>query len=98
MEPWVKLCQKYHPEIKIVGLTFMATPGAMLIVEALKRSGKDLTREKFIDTLESIENFETGVVPYPVSLSKTDHRANKRGTFFHMKPDKTIVAIGDQWK
>ena len=47
-----------------------------LIVEALKRSGRDLTREKFISALESIKNMKSGIFP-SVSLSPQDHDASK---------------------
>lgn len=97
MEPWVKLCKKYHPDVKITSLTFTTTPGALLIVEALKRCGRDLTWQNFLGAIESIQNFDVGVLPYPVGFTKTDHQANKRGTFFRILPNKAIEAIGDTW-
>jgi ABC-type branched-subunit amino acid transport system substrate-binding protein len=41
-------------------LTYSA---ARLLVEALKRTGKDLTREKFVATLESFYEYRTGLTP-----------------------------------
>ena len=40
-----------------------ALAAAKVFVEALKRAGQDLTREKLIGALESLYDFETGVTP-----------------------------------
>jgi len=46
---------------------------AQLVVEGLKRTGPDLTREGFIKALESIKDWSGGLLP-PISYSNTDHR------------------------
>jgi ABC-type branched-subunit amino acid transport system substrate-binding protein len=40
-----------------------AYSSAVLLVEALKQVGRDLTREKLVSTLESIQGFDPGLVP-----------------------------------
>lgn len=40
-----------------------AYSSAILLVEALKQSGRELTRQKLVSTLESIQGFEPGLVP-----------------------------------
>lgn len=40
-----------------------AYAAGMLLVEALKRTGRDLSRRKLIATLETVQGFETGLVP-----------------------------------
>lgn len=40
-----------------------AYAAAQLLVEGLKRSGRDLTRRKLLDTLEGVQGFDTGVLP-----------------------------------
>jgi Periplasmic binding protein len=47
-----------------------ALAAAKIIVEALRRSGRDVSRERLIDALETIQDFHTGLVP-PVSFSTT---------------------------
>jgi len=44
-------------------LQLPAYSSAILLVEALKRIGRDPTRQKLVDTLESIQGFEPGLVP-----------------------------------
>ena len=43
-------------------------------LEAIRRAGMDLTREKFIDALETIKNFDTGVT-FPITYSQDNHEA-----------------------
>jgi len=40
-----------------------AYSSAVLLVEALKQTGRELTRQKLVATLEAIQHFETGLVP-----------------------------------
>ena len=49
------------------------------MVEALKRAGPDLTREKFINALNSLKNFDTGLLSAPISFSPEDHAGVKSG-------------------
>ena len=42
----------------------LAFAAAKVFVEALKRAGQDLTREKLITALEGFYDFETGVTPH----------------------------------
>ena len=48
---------------------------AKVLVEGLRRAGKDLTREKFIAAMEDIREFDAG--GYTVSFSPTDHNGSK---------------------
>ena len=48
---------------------------AKVLVEGLRRAGKDLTREKFIAAMEEIRDFDVG--GYTVSFSPTDHNGSK---------------------
>jgi len=47
-----------------------ALAAAKIFVEALRRAGRDVTRERLIDALETLQDFHTGVIP-PVSYSAT---------------------------
>jgi len=48
---------------------------AKVLVEGLRRAGPDLTREKFINAMEQIRDFDVG--GYTVSFSPTDHNGSK---------------------
>jgi ABC-type branched-subunit amino acid transport system substrate-binding protein len=47
-----------------------AIAAAKILIEALRRAGRDVTRERLVDALETLQDFHTGLVP-PVSYSAT---------------------------
>jgi branched-chain amino acid transport system substrate-binding protein len=48
---------------------------AKVLVEGLRRTGQDLTREKFINAMEQIRDYDVG--GFTVSFSPTDHSGSK---------------------
>jgi ABC-type branched-subunit amino acid transport system substrate-binding protein len=63
---------------KFDSLSFTSLEGyiaAKIFVEGLKRSGKDLTRTKFISSLEQINDFDMG--GFKVNFSAENHNASK---------------------
>jgi branched-chain amino acid transport system substrate-binding protein len=60
--------------------------GAMVFVEALKRAGRDLTREKFIAAMESIKDFGTGGLTNPASFSAKQHQGSKTIRVYKILP------------
>jgi ABC-type branched-subunit amino acid transport system substrate-binding protein len=57
------LAEKYKLPQKHLAAQVTAYSGAKVLVEALKRSGKDLSREKLIQTLEGFYQYPTGLTP-----------------------------------
>jgi branched-chain amino acid transport system substrate-binding protein len=51
----------------------IAFAAAQLVVEGLRRSGPELSRETFIAALEGMRDWTAGLLP-PISYSPTDHR------------------------
>src|SRR5262249_60286015 len=54
-----------------------ALASARTVIEGLQRSGRDLTRAKFVAALAALQNFETGLVP-PISFGP-NRRTGMRG-------------------
>jgi branched-chain amino acid transport system substrate-binding protein len=74
-----KYLAKYYPSTPPSFVSFEGFVDAMVIVEGLKRAGKDLTREKFISAIESIHNLNVGLGPKLVlNFSATDHKGFDR--------------------
>ena len=65
---------KYSPEVTLNNIVLYGYVMAELTVEGLKRAGEDLTRESFVQGLESIRNYQCSVCMTKVSLSESDHR------------------------
>ena len=70
------LLKKHYPNTKFDAFTVFGTGGPLVIIDALKKAGRDLTREKFIDILETqYTNWEPDnyIGAVPLSFSKTNH-------------------------
>jgi branched-chain amino acid transport system substrate-binding protein len=70
-----KYLTKYYPAQPPTFVSFEGFVDAMVVVEGLKRAGKDLTREKFISAIESIHMMNVGLGPKLVlNYSATEHK------------------------
>ncbi len=70
-----KYLAKYYPNEPPTFVSFEGFVDAMVVVEGLKRAGKEITREKFITAIESIHDMNVGLGPRLVlSYSATDHK------------------------
>jgi ABC-type branched-subunit amino acid transport system substrate-binding protein len=82
--------KKYAPEAKISAISLQSFVDAMIIVEGLRRAGKELTREKFVQALESMGDYDAGLGPeFKVRYSKETHKAFDHvffSTIRHGKP------------
>jgi branched-chain amino acid transport system substrate-binding protein len=56
-----KCLSKYYPDSSPSFVSLEGFVDAMVVVEGLKRAGKDLTREKFITAIESIHEMNVGL-------------------------------------
>ncbi len=76
--PVVKEYQQLSKKAGFTDYNFGALEGfltAKVMVEGLKRTGKDLTREKFIDTMEKMQDVDLG--GFFVSYSPKNHQGSK---------------------
>jgi hypothetical protein len=64
--------------------------GALAVVEALKRTGKNVTREGFLKELEKLNNFDSGIQT-PLSFSKTQHAGAQSGNMLTKKGMRLVV-------
>lgn len=95
--PWspaVPVVKEYHRLMERSGIkeyAFTSVEGfiaAKVFVEALKRTGRDLTREKFIATLEKMNGVDMG--GFYTDFSPTNHNGSKY-------VDLTIIARGGKF-
>lgn len=77
LKKFVDILKKYYPNESVTAFSLISMGGGAAVVEALKRSGRDLTRDKFIAELDKIKNFDTGVLAGPISWSPTDRNGVK---------------------
>jgi branched-chain amino acid transport system substrate-binding protein len=80
--------QKYYPGTAANFVSFEGFVDALVMVEGLKRAGKDLTREGLIRGIESIHGLDVGLGPQlKLDYSSKDHKG-----FDHVVP--TVIRGG----
>jgi branched-chain amino acid transport system substrate-binding protein len=97
MAPWVNELRKYFPKDKPRIVSFLGTSGAIAVVEALKRAGRDLTREKFVAAMRQIKDLDGGPMACKLSYSAANQDGCKSGAIWTLHNGK-IVVIGSAWK
>lgn len=91
------LLKKHLPNEELTQYHLWGIAAGELIVEVIKKSGNDLTRKKFVETLQSTNSFKTSTYPAPLSFSKTDHDGYKMGLFTVLR-NGNIVKLGTSYK
>jgi len=71
--------------------SIMGIGTATIFVEGLRRAGQDLTREKFINALETMKDFDTKVLSSKISFSSNDHLTIRRGIIVKYTGEKQEV-------
>lgn len=85
------ILKKYNP--KIAGKEYLGVFGAVSMiytVEALKRTGRDLTPEKMIKAMESIKNWKPEGVGAPATFGPDRHHGVNASRVLHAKDGKHI--------
>jgi branched-chain amino acid transport system substrate-binding protein len=85
-----EILAKYYPSTKPGYYPYLGMAGGIIIVEAMKRAGKDLTRGKLITSLEGLGRFESGVLP-PIDWSASYHGGPKTFGYAQWKDGKLDV-------
>ena len=95
VDEYTKLIKQYYPDGAPSFGSLEGYINAAVMVEALKRAGKDLTRDKLVTSLESIENLGLGLAS-PVSFSSTNHQAMSHVYPTYIKDGKFVLF--SDWK
>lgn len=85
---------RFYPERRFDRYTLYGYTFGRLVVEGMDRAGRDLTRERFIDALQSLTNWDAGGVMPNVSFSASNHHAQRAGFICEMKGGR-LVALTD---
>ncbi|MGA7810925.1 MAG: ABC transporter substrate-binding protein [Bradyrhizobium sp.] len=84
--------QKRYPDLTRQGRPatsdVLGYGAAKNVIEALRRAGKDLTRENFMAALETFDGFDSGVT-LPTYLSSTNHEGNSLMRIAIITPELT---------
>jgi branched-chain amino acid transport system substrate-binding protein len=91
LKKWSNLYTKYNPKAPVETLSFMGMTGALAVVEALKRAGPDLTREKFIAELNKLNDFNPGIQSGTLSFTPEQHAGIRTGKVIYMPGDRPKI-------
>ena len=72
LKRFADILKKYYPNESVTAFSLISMGGAAAVVEAFKRSGRDLTRDKFISELDKTRDFDTGVLAGHITWSSVD--------------------------
>ncbi|MBI3371371.1 MAG: ABC transporter substrate-binding protein [Betaproteobacteria bacterium] len=72
LKRFVDILKKYYPSESVTAFSLISMGGGAAVVEALKRSGRDLSREKFIAELDKTRDFDTGVLAGRITWTAAD--------------------------
>jgi branched-chain amino acid transport system substrate-binding protein len=90
---WRDRIKAMFPYDNLSPLTLAGISGALVMVEALKRAGPDPTREKFLDAMGAIKNFDTGMFPGPISCNPPASHQCNRGFAWIRKAGANVETI-----
>jgi ABC-type branched-subunit amino acid transport system substrate-binding protein len=78
------------------GLRVAAFASATVLVEALRKSGKRLSRPGFLRTLERLQHFETGVTQ-PITFGPNRRNGNMGGAILAFDPRQGRFSVKGGW-
>ncbi|MFH1625772.1 MAG: ABC transporter substrate-binding protein [Pseudomonadota bacterium] len=65
-----------------------------VLVEGLRRAGKDFDEERLVETLEALKNYETGELCNPITYSSQSHKGGNSSKIYKVDPvARKYVAI-----
>jgi len=89
-EEYTRLLGRYYPDDTPNYVGFEGFLNAIVMVEGLRRAGPGLNREKFIDAIETIENYSLGIAN-PLTFSPRDHQGLEKVYFTQIRGDKLVL-------
>ncbi|GAB6061514.1 ABC transporter substrate-binding protein [Deferrisoma palaeochoriense] len=93
MKEYREILAKYRPGHEPNRYNLYGYFYTKLFCEGLQRAGRDLTREKLIEALESIRNWENGIIR-PVSFGPDDHLAQDEGFMVEVQGGRFVPISG----
>ena len=87
---YVRLLKQYYPQDIPNFVSLEGYLNARVLVEGLRRTGANLTRERFIASLESVRTYDLGI-DNALAFSARDHQGLDRVYFTHFKDGRFVL-------
>ena len=69
-----------------------------VMIEGLKRAGRDLNEESLVDSLEAMNSYDTEGLTGPISFSKTNHKGGSTWKIFRANPSTELFEPMTDWR
>jgi branched-chain amino acid transport system substrate-binding protein len=86
--------KRYFPETPVNRYSLYGYVFGSLVVEGLRQAGPELTRESFVDAMESIRDWDSGGALPAVSFSREDHHAQSAGFICELEGGRFLSRTG----
>ena len=93
VDKWRKAIEAKFSGDRLSVFNLFGVGAAEVMVEGLKRAGKDLTREKLVEALNSLKDFQTGVYGGGITCTAADHRCNKAPVWIAKDSGKPVRVL-----
>lgn len=80
-----RLMSRHFPGREVNRYSLYGYVFGSLAAEGLARAGRELTRERFIDAMETIDRWDSGGILPPVTFSRSNHHAQWAGFVCELK-------------
>jgi len=91
MKDWADRLKRLFPNDELSTFNMNGIGSAQVLVEALNRAGKDLTRDKFLAAMGSIKNFEVDAYAGPINCDPPkSHQCNQHPGWLSLKDGKVV--------
>ncbi len=92
-----EIAQKYGSSPRLPTLYIQGYTTTTILVEGLKRAGRDLTVEKFVDALETLRDFDCGGMLSPMTYTSTIHKPSDYSKVVKADMEKLIFVPVTKW-
>jgi ABC-type branched-subunit amino acid transport system substrate-binding protein len=89
-----RLMAKYYPGEALNRYSLYGYVFGKLVVEGLERAGPELSRERFLDGMESIRDWDSGGIMPAVSFSASNHHAQSAGFICELRDGRFEALTG----
>lgn len=92
-----EIAQKYGSSPKLPTLYIQGYTTTTILVEGLRRAGRELTVEKFVDALETLRDFDCGGMLSPMTYTSTLHKPSEYSKVVKADMERLIFVPVTKW-
>ncbi len=92
---FAEIWRKYYPDKPVNNYSYVGMAGTLAVIHVLQDLGHDVTRARFLDGLDHLQNFDSGVEAGPTTFSPEQHDGTTAGFLSTLRDGK--IALMRAW-